>query len=329
MRNPEMLLGETLHIVAGPEDEGMRLDKFLSVRVEELTRSAAERLAEQGQVSSGGKTLDKKYRLRAGDAIEVILPEPVGLDILPEAIPLDIRYEDADLLVVNKPKGMVVHPAAGHAGGTLVNALLAHCGDSLSGINGVIRPGIVHRIDKDTSGLLIVAKNDFAHQRLAEQIKEHSFTRMYEAVVHGNLKEDTGTVDAPIGRHPTDRKRMAVTEKNSRHAVTHFEVLARYKGFTHVRLKLETGRTHQIRVHMAYIGHPVAGDPVYGPKKPVPNLDGQCLHARVIGFVHPRTGEYLEITSELPSYFTAFLEKLKKQTFGGMECGLERDSSGE
>ncbi|WP_419761406.1 RluA family pseudouridine synthase [Anaeromassilibacillus senegalensis] len=329
MRNPEMLLGETLHIVAGPEDEGMRLDKFLSVRVEELTRSAAERLAEQGQVSSGGKTLDKKYRLRAGDAIEVILPEPVGLDILPEAIPLDIRYEDADLLVVNKPKGMVVHPAAGHAGGTLVNALLAHCGDSLSGINGVIRPGIVHRIDKDTSGLLIVAKNDFAHQRLAEQIKEHSFTRMYEAVVHGNLKEDTGTIDAPIGRHPTDRKRMAVTEKNSRHAVTHFEVLARYKGFTHVRLKLETGRTHQIRVHMAYIGHPVAGDPVYGPKKPVPNLDGQCLHARVIGFVHPRTGEYLEITSELPSYFTAFLEKLKKQTFGGMECGLERDSSGE
>ena len=324
-----MLLGETLHIVAGPEDEGMRLDKFLSVRVEELTRSAAERLAEQGQVSSGGKTLDKKYRLRAGDAIEVILPEPVGLDILPEAIPLDIRYEDADLLVVNKPKGMVVHPAAGHAGGTLVNALLAHCGDSLSGINGVIRPGIVHRIDKDTSGLLIVAKNDFAHQRLAEQIKEHSFTRMYEAVVHGNLKEDTGTVDAPIGRHPTDRKRMAVTEKNSRHAVTHFEVLARYKGFTHVRLKLETGRTHQIRVHMAYIGHPVAGDPVYGPKKPVPNLDGQCLHARVIGFVHPRTGEYLEITSELPSYFTAFLEKLKKQTFGGMECGLERDSCGE
>ena len=329
MRNPEMLLGETLHIVAGPEDEGMRLDKFLSVRVEELTRSAAERLAEQGQVSSGGKTLDKKYRLRAWDAIEVILPEPVGLDILPEAIPLDIRYEDADLLVVNKPKGMVVHPAAGHAGGTLVNALLAHCGDSLSGINGVIRPGIVHRIDKDTSGLLIVAKNDFAHQRLAEQIKEHSFTRMYEAVVHGNLKEDTGTIDAPIGRHPTDRKRMAVTEKNSRHAVTHFEVLARYKGFTHVRLKLETGRTHQIRVHMAYIGHPVAGDPVYGPKKPVPNLDGQCLHARVIGFVHPRTGEYLEITSELPSYFTAFLEKLKKQTFGGMECGLERDSSGE
>ena len=329
MRNPEMLLGETLHIVAGPEDEGMRLDKFLSVRVEELTRSAAERLAEQGQVSSGGKTLDKKYRLRAGDAIEVILPEPVGLDILPEAIPLDIRYEDADLLVVNKPKGMVVHPAAGHAGGTLVNALLAHCGDSLSGINGVIRPGIVHRIDKDTSGLLIVAKNDFAHQRLAEQIKEHSFTRMYEAVVHGNLKEDTGTIDAPIGRHPTDRKRMAVTEKNSRHAVTHFEVLARYKGFTHVRLKLETGRTHQIRVHMAYIGHPVAGDPVYGPKKPVPNLDGQCLHARVIGFVHPRTGEYLEITSELPSYFTAFLEKLKKQIFGGMECGLERDSSGE
>ena len=219
-------------------------------------------------------------------------------------------------MVVNKPKGMVVHPAAGHANGTLVNALLAHCGDSLSGINGVIRPGIVHRIDKDTSGLLIVAKNDFAHQHLAEQIKEHHFTRMYEAVVHGNLKEDTGTVDAPIGRHPTDRKRMAVTEKNARNAVTHFEVLARYKGFTHVRLKLETGRTHQIRVHMAYIGHPVAGDPVYGPKKPVPNLDGQCLHARVVGFIHPRTGNYLEITSELPPYFMTLLEKLRKQTAG-------------
>ena len=320
---------ETRTILITEQESGARLDKILSDRFDAMTRSAIQKLMEEGCIRKSDTPLGKNYRAAAGEEITVYLPDPKPLDILPEAIPLDIRYEDADLLVVNKPKGMVVHPAAGHAGGTLVNALLAHCGDSLSGINGVIRPGIVHRIDKDTSGLLIVAKNDFAHQRLAEQIKEHSFTRMYEAVVHGNLKEDTGTIDAPIGRHPTDRKRMAVTEKNSRHAVTHFEVLARYKGFTHVRLKLETGRTHQIRVHMAYIGHPVAGDPVYGPKKPVPNLDGQCLHARVIGFVHPRTGEYLEITSELPSYFTAFLEKLKKQTFGGMECGLERDSSGE
>ena len=223
---------------------------------------------------------------------------------------MEIVYEDDDLLVVNKPKGMVVHPAPGHSSGTLVNALLYHCGDSLSGINGVIRPGIVHRIDKDTSGLLIVAKNDTAHAHLAQQIKEHSFTRIYEAVVYGNVKEDSGTVDAPIGRHPTDRKRMCVTEKNSRNAVTHYEVLARYPGFTHLRLKLETGRTHQIRVHMAYLGHPVAGDPVYGVKKVITSLGGQCLHARVIGFVHPTTGEYLEFTSELPAYFTTFLKKL-------------------
>ena len=215
-----------------------------------------------------------------------------------------------DLLVVNKPKGMVVHPAPGHPDHTLVNALLAHCGDSLSGINGVLRPGIVHRIDKDTSGLLMVAKNDFAHQALASQIQAHTFTRLYEAVVHGVIKEDSGTVDAPIGRHPVDRKRMAVTQKASRNAVTHFTVLARYRAFTHVRCKLETGRTHQIRVHMAYMGHPVAGDPLYGPKKPAPGLDGQCLHARVIGFVHPRTGEYMEFTSPLPDYFTAFLKRL-------------------
>ena len=306
-----------------------RLDAFLAENIEHLSRSAAQMLIEKGCVLYNGVPAKKSQKVSPGDCFEVELPEPEKTDIVPENISLDIVYEDDDVIVVNKPKGMVVHPSHGHWSGTLANALMYSCGDRLSGIGGQLRPGIVHRIDKDTSGLLIVAKNDFAHQRLAEQIKEHSFTRMYEAVVHGNLKEDTGTIDAPIGRHPTDRKRMAVTEKNSRHAVTHFEVLARYKGFTHVRLKLETGRTHQIRVHMAYIGHPVAGDPVYGPKKPVPNLDGQCLHARVIGFVHPRTGEYLEITSELPSYFTAFLEKLKKQTFGGMECGLERDSSGE
>jgi 23S rRNA pseudouridine1911/1915/1917 synthase len=260
-----------------------------------------------------GKALGKSYKGAAGDCIELTLPEPVGLDVQPEDIPLDIPYEDADLLVVNKPKGMVVHPAAGNYTGTLVNALLAHCGDSLSGINGVIRPGIVHRIDKDTSGLLIVAKNDFAHRSLAAQIKAHSFTRIYEAVVHGNVKDDDGTVDAPIGRHPVDRKKMAVTEKNSRNAVTHYHVIARYNGFTHIQCKLETGRTHQIRVHMAYIGHLVAGDPVYGPKKPVPNLNGQCLHARVIGFIHPRDGRYLEITSELPAYFTDFLAKLNRQ----------------
>lgn len=306
---------EVVEIAAAPDDVGMRLDKFLAERLERCTRSAVEKLTEQGMVHCREKPVAKNYRLRAGDVLFVTLPEPVALDVQPENIPLDIRYEDNDLLVVNKPKGMVVHPAAGHYSHTLVNALLAHCGDSLSGINGVIRPGIVHRIDKDTSGLLIVAKSDFSHQKLAEQIKVHSFTRVYEAVVHGNLKADSGTVDAPIGRHPADRKRMAVTNQHARNAVTHYEVLARYPGFSHVRLKLETGRTHQIRVHMAYIGHPVAGDPVYGPKKPVPNLNGQCLHARTIGFIHPRTEAYLEITSELPDYFTVLLNKLST---GGM-----------
>ena len=313
MRNPEMLLGETLHIVAGPEDEGMRLDKFLSVRVEELTRSAAERLAEQGQVSSGGKTLDKKYRLRAGDAIEVILPEPVGLDILPEAIPLDIRYEDADLLVVNKPKGMVVHPAAGHAGGTLVNALLAHCGDSLSGINGVIRPGIVHRIDKDTSGLLVVAKNDLAHQSLAEQIACHSAAREYQAIVVGAPREDQGTIAQPIGRHKVDRKKMAIVPEG-RHAVTHYQVLKRFRGYSLLAFQLETGRTHQIRVHMASIGHPIIGDPLYGLKKDrFSSLDGQCLHAWRLSLDHPRTGERMVFEAPLPEYFTAILNKMVQE----------------
>lgn len=301
-------------ITIEPDDAGIRLDKLISLKVEDITRSAAEKLIAGGLVRMDGKALSKSYKAAPGDCIELTLPEPVGLDVQPENIPLDILYEDDDLLVVNKPKGMVVHPAAGNYTGTLVNALLAHCGNSLSGINGVIRPGIVHRIDKDTSGLLIVAKNDFAHRSLAEQIKAHSFTRIYEAVVHGNLKDDNGTVDAPIGRHPVDRKKMAVTEKNSRNAVTHYKVIARYNGFTHIQCKLETGRTHQIRVHMAYIGHPVAGDPVYGPKKPVPNLNGQCLHARVIGFIHPRDGRYIEITSELPAYFTNFLAKLNRQS---------------
>lgn len=302
---------ERIKIILEPEDAGVRLDKLLSLKVQDMTRSAAEKLISEGFVLSRGIVLTKSYKGNAGDCIDLTIPEPVGLDVQPENIPLEIMYEDDDLLVVNKPKGMVVHPAAGNHEGTLVNALLAHCGDSLSGINGVIRPGIVHRIDKDTSGLLIVAKNDFAHQNLAAQIKAHSFTRVYEAVVHGNLKDDDGTVDAPIGRHPVDRKKMAVTLKNSRNAVTHYHVIAQYNGFTHVQCRLETGRTHQIRVHMAYLGHPVAGDPVYGPKKPVPNLNGQCLHARVIGFQHPRDGRYIEISSDLPAYFTDFLTKLQ------------------
>lgn len=305
-------MAEIYHFTVSEEQAGLRLDKFLSEQQIGLTRSLAEKYITEGCVKLAGKPLSKSYRVEAGDVLTAEIPEPKALDVLPEALPLDIVYEDSDLLVVNKPKGMVVHPAPGNYTGTLVNALLAYCGDTLSGINGVIRPGIVHRIDKDTSGLLIVAKNDFAHKHLAEQIKVHSFTRIYEAVVYGNLKEDSGTVDEPIGRHPVDRKKMAVTEKNSRNAVTHFQVLLRYQGFTYVRLKLETGRTHQIRVHMAYLGHPVAGDPVYGPKKPVPGLQGQCLHARVIGFVHPRTGQYMEFTSDLPAYFTGFLGKLKQ-----------------
>ena len=305
-------MARTEELLVLPEEDGQRLDKFLSERLEELTRTAAEKLAISGEVCKSGVALPKSYKVRAGDCIAVTIPAPVEAEVLPEAIPLDIVYEDADLLVVNKPKGMVVHPGAGNPSGTLVNALLAHCGDSLSGIGGVIRPGIVHRIDKDTSGLLIVAKNDFAHVRLAEQIKAHSFTREYEAVVYGNVKQDEGVIDAPIGRHPTDRKKMAVTEKNSRSALTRFEVIARYQGFTHVRLILETGRTHQIRVHMAYLGHPVAGDERYGPKKGIRELHGQCLHAKKIGFRHPRTGEWLDFDSELPPYFQSFLEKLRR-----------------
>ena len=296
-----------------PEDSGQRLDKWLQLQLPDMTRSAVQKLIEQGNVTRNGMTVSKNGKGNAGDVIEVIVPQPKPLEVTAQDIPLDILYEDNDLLVVNKPKGMVVHPAAGNDDGTLVNALLHHCGDSLSGINGIIRPGIVHRIDKDTSGLLIVAKNDIAHQGLAQQIKEHSFTRIYEAVVYGNMKREEGTVDAPIGRHPTDRKRMAVTDKNSRNAVTHYKVLKRYDGFTHVQLKLETGRTHQIRVHMAYIGHPVAGDTVYGVKKVITSLNGQCLHARVIGFVHPITEKYIEITSALPVYFTQFLSKLREQ----------------
>ena len=303
-------------LVIGAEHQDARADLAVSELLEGQTRSGVQKLMLAGAVLCGGRPLSKNDRVAEGQTIEVLLPDPAPMEQAePENIPLDIVYEDDDLLVVNKPKGMVVHPAPGNRDKTLVNALLYHCGDSLSGINGVIRPGIVHRIDKDTSGLLIVAKNDFAHQSLAAQIKEHSFTREYEAVVYGHLREQSGTVDAPIGRHPTDRKKMTITQKNSRRAVTHYQVLEELPGFSYVRLRLETGRTHQIRVHMAYLGHPVAGDPVYGPKKVIPSLNGQCLHARVIGFRHPRDGRYIELTSPLPPYFTDFLARLRSQPY--------------
>ena len=299
------------HIIHITDDNvGLRIDKVICQAVDGMSRSAVQKVIDDGNVSVGDKVISKNYKARQGDVIKVIIPQARELEITAEDIPLDIRYEDSDLLVVNKPKGMVVHPAAGNYDGTLVNALMHHCKGSLSGINGVIRPGIVHRIDKDTSGLLIVAKNDFAHINLAEQIKVHSFTREYQSVVYGKMKTESGIVDAPIGRHPVDRKKMAVTPKNSKNAVTHYKVINEYDGFTHLGLRLETGRTHQIRVHMAYIGHPVAGDPVYGPKKVIESLSGQCLHAGLIGFRHPRSNEYIEIKSELPEYFTQFLRRI-------------------
>ena len=303
-------MSDIITLNVSDSDKGARIDKFISDNVEELTRSAVQGLMEKGKILVSGKSVSKNYKLRDGDTVEVEIPEPEPMDAIPEDIPLDIVYEDSDLLVVNKPKGMVVHPAHGNHSGTLVNALLHHCGDSLSGINGVIRPGIVHRIDKNTSGLLIVAKNDAAHLHLAEQIKVHSFTREYEAVASGYFKETEGTIDAPIGRHKTDRKKMCVTTENSRNAVTHYSVIRQYGGYAHVRLRLETGRTHQIRVHLAYIGHPVLGDDVYG--KAYKGIEGQCLHARKIGFIHPTTGEYMEFTSELPDYFVSILNKLEK-----------------
>lgn len=291
-----------------------RLDKALCTLDDTLTRAAAVRLTESGDVTLNGKTASKSGKVKIGDIVEITYPEPVSSEAVPQDIPLDIIYEDDDLLVVNKPKGMVVHPAAGNPDGTLVNALLYHCGDSLSGIGGVVRPGIVHRIDKDTSGLLMVAKNDTAHLKLSEQIKEHSFTREYEAVIIGHLKEQKGSIDAPIGRSKNDRKKMAVTELNSKNAVTRYEVLEEYPGFSYVRLRLETGRTHQIRVHMAYLGHPLAGDGVYGGRNAERIMEGgQCLHARKIGFIHPTTGKYMEFTSPLPEYFTKFLEKLRNE----------------
>ncbi len=296
---------------ASTEDSGIRVDRFLQARLPDHSRSAIQKWMEDGCVLVNGKSVAKNYKLSGVCEVLVRIPEPQELQVRAENIPLDIVYEDDDLLVVNKPKGMVVHPAPGNSDGTLVNALLYHCKGSLSGINGVIRPGIVHRIDKDTSGLLMVAKNDRAHLGLAEQIKEHSFDRVYETVVYGQFKEDSGTVNAPIGRHPVDRKRMAVIASHSREAVTHFQVLERLNGFTHLRVQLETGRTHQIRVHMAYIGHPVAGDPVYGPRKVISELHGQCLHAREIGFTHPVTGERMHFSSSLPDYFVRFLDQVR------------------
>ena len=294
------------------DEAGQRIDAYLSRQCEEFSRSAITKNIEKGLITVNGNTVSKSYKLSENDTVVLFVEEPIELDVIAQEIPLDIVYEDEDLLVVNKPKGMVVHPAAGNYTDTLVNALMFHCKDSLSGINGVLRPGIVHRIDKNTSGLLIVAKNDNAHRGLAQQIKEHSFTREYLTIVYGNIKQDTGTVDAPIGRHPIERKKMCVTDKNSKHAVTHYEVVERFGDFTMLRCRLETGRTHQIRVHMAYIGHPVAGDDVYGPKKVIKSLGGQCLHAQKIGFIHPTTGEYLEFSSEIPPSFAEFLHKLQK-----------------
>lgn len=293
------------------EYEGERIDKFLSILLESSSRNAIQKLIEDCKVLANGNTVNKKYKVKTDDEIVILPSELKPLDAEPENIPLDIVYEDDDLLVVNKPRGMVVHPAPGNYSGTLVNALLFHCKNSLSGINGILRPGIVHRIDKDTSGLLIVAKNDTAHIGLAEQIKEHSFTREYNAVIVGHLKDNEGTVNAPIGRNPKDRKKMCVTYQNSKNAVTHYSVINDYEGYSHISLKLETGRTHQIRVHMAHLGHPVAGDMVYGNDKKSSYLNGQCLHAIKIGFIHPRTKEYLEFTSDLPEYFKDFIKRLK------------------
>lgn len=303
-------MADTYDFTVGESDCGLRIDRFLSDKLDFLTRSAVQKNIDSQNVTVNFCAVSKNYKCRLNDRVEILIPDAVALETKAENIPLDIVYEDSDLLVVNKPKGMVVHPANGNWDGTLVNALLYYCRDSLSGINGVIRPGIVHRIDKDTSGLLIVAKNDAAHLGLAEQIKEHSFSRMYEAVVYGNIKEDGGTVNQPIGRNPKDRKKMAVVQNNAKPAVTHFQVIQRYGEFTHIRCMLETGRTHQIRVHMAYIGHPLAGDSVYGPKKVITSLNGQCLHAKLIGFNHPVLNRYMEFDSELPEYFKDFLAKL-------------------
>ena len=300
---------EQREFVVEQETAGQRIDRFLSGEDTGLSRSALQALVAEGHVQCNGKTVAKSLKLKAGDTVLLEIPDAKPIEAVPQDIPLEIVYEDSHLLVVNKPKGMVVHPAPGHATGTLVHALLYHCGDQLSGINGVIRPGIVHRIDRNTSGLLMVAKTDAAHHSLSAQIQAHSFTREYQAVAVGRFREPSGTIDAPIGRHPVDRKKMCVTQKNSKRAVTHYETILAYQKATHLRLRLETGRTHQIRVHLAYLGHPVLGDDVYG--KPYPGLEGQCLHAAKIGFVHPTTGQYLEFESPLPDYFRRVLRQLR------------------
>ncbi len=302
---------EPILLRASEESKNQRLDAFLASSLDGLTRSQATRLIESGEVAVNERAVSKSYKLAGGEDIAVTLPEPEPVEAVPQDIPLDVVYEDADVIVVNKPSGMVVHPAPGHPDGTLVNALLYHCAGTLSGIGGALRPGIVHRIDRDTSGLIIAAKNDAAHQYLSAQLADHTLARTYECIVVGALREDRGTVNAPIARHPTDRKRMAVVA-GGREAVTHWEVIARYPGYTHVRCRLETGRTHQIRVHMAYIGHPILGDTVYGAKKEVPGLTGQCLHAVGLRFLHPRTHEVVELSCPLPEEFTRMLQKIRK-----------------
>lgn len=293
------------------EWDNIRIDRFLSEQLENVSRSYIQKLIKDGCVTSDGRPVKANYKLKSGVTIEIDIPEPVSLDVEPQDIPLDIVYEDDDVLLVNKPKDMVVHPSAGHMDGTLVNALLYHCKDSLSSINGVMRPGIVHRIDKDTTGVLIICKNDIAHNCIADQLKVHSITRKYRAIVYNNLKDDQGTIDAPIGRHPIDRKKMAINHKNGKSAVTHFKVLERFGRFTYVECELETGRTHQIRVHMSSIGHPLLGDEVYGSAKQPYKTCGQVLHAKVFGFIHPTTNEYMEFETPLPEYFEDLLKKFR------------------
>lgn len=299
------------HFLVEQEEAGIRIDRYLSDRLKDLSRSYLQKLLKEEAVLAEGRAVKANYKVSAGESIELEIPEAVEPEIEPEQMDLDILYEDRDIILINKPKGMVVHPAAGHFNGTLVNGLMAHCQGELSGINGVMRPGIVHRIDMDTTGVLIVCKNDFAHSSIAEQLKVHSITRKYYAIVHGVLKTDSGTVNAPIGRHPVDRKKMSINEKNGRDAVTHYQVLERFKQFTYVECQLETGRTHQIRVHMAGIGHPLLGDEVYGPSKCPFQLRGQTLHAGVLGIIHPRTGSYMEFSAPLPEYFDELLKKLR------------------
>lgn len=303
---------ETLTLQVSPNEHNVRIDKYLSIQMEEQSRSYIQKLIKDGLIKVNDKPVKANYKVQENDQVDVSLPELKEPDILPEDIPLDILYEDSQVLVINKPKGMVVHPSAGHYSNTVVNAVMFHCKDNLSGINGVMRPGIVHRIDMDTTGAIVICKNDRSHQDLAEQLKEHSITRKYRAIVCGNLKEDTGTIEGAIGRHPVDRKKMAINEKNGKPAVTHYRVLERFGNYTYVECQLETGRTHQIRVHMASIGHPLLGDEVYGRAKCPFKLQGQCLHAMVLGCIHPETREYMEFTAPLPDYFIKLLEKFKK-----------------